>query len=140
MRESQNQVIYYDSNIWFFEKIIWKKKYLKLYSAVQHLKKLISLFHKDQPVKPRTILKAINTASLMARPTINPAAKPTTLKQKQSQLSGNSTNKQVKMNWAMFGFYYVFNYFKMWIINVLKPLAWKLRDFLTDLPIETSMH
>ena len=47
------------------------------YSAVQYLRKLISLFHKDHPDKPTAISKAINTASPMARPIIKPAAKST---------------------------------------------------------------
>ena len=52
------------------------------YSAVQHLKKLISSFHKDHPDKPTAISEAIDTAPPMARPTIKPAAKPTAPKQK----------------------------------------------------------
>ena len=47
------------------------------YSVVQHLRKLISSFHKDHPDKPTAISEAIDTAPPMARPTIKPAAKPT---------------------------------------------------------------
>ena len=39
-------------------------------SAVQHLRKLISLFHKDHPDKPTATFPAINTAPPMARPTV----------------------------------------------------------------------
>ena len=52
-------------------------------SAVQHLRKLINLFHKDHSDKPTATSEAIDTAPLMARPTIKPAAKPTAPKQKQ---------------------------------------------------------
>ena len=38
-------------------------------SAVQHLKKLISLFHKDHPDKPTATSLAIDTTPPMARPT-----------------------------------------------------------------------
>ena len=43
--------------------------------AIQHLKKLISLFHQDHSDKPTAIFKSINIALLMARPTIKLAAK-----------------------------------------------------------------
>ena len=72
------------------------------YSAVQHLRKLISSFYNDYSDKSTAISKVIDTALPMARPTIKPAAKPTirpmALKQKQSQPPGNSTNKQAKKN------------------------------------------
>ena len=55
------------------------------YAAVQHLRKLISLFHKDHLDKPTATSKAINIARPMARPTIKLAAKPTALKQKQGR-------------------------------------------------------
>ena len=58
-------------------------------SAVQHLRKLISLFHKDYPDKPTATFPAINTASPMARPTVKPTRPP---KQKRGQ-PANSTNK-----------------------------------------------
>ena len=45
--------------------------------AVQYLKKFISLFYKDYPNKLTAILKAIDTAPQIARPTIKPAVKPT---------------------------------------------------------------
>ena len=41
-------------------------------SAVQYLRKLISLFHKDHPNKPITTFPTINTASLMDRLTVKP--------------------------------------------------------------------
>ena len=44
-------------------------------SAVQHLRKLINLFHKDHPDKPTATSPTIDTAQLMARPTIRPTVK-----------------------------------------------------------------
>ena len=54
-------------------------------SAVQHLRKLISSFHKDHPDKPRATSLAIDTALLMARPITRPAE---LLKQKRGQPTG----------------------------------------------------
>ena len=80
--------------------VSWKgypeeKNTLKPALAVQYLRKLISLFHKDHLDKPTVISKAIDTASSMARPTIRPTVKP--MKQKQGQ-PVNSSNKQAKKN------------------------------------------
>ena len=58
-------------------------------SAVQHLRKLISSFHKDHPDKPTATSLAIDTAPPTGRPTVKPTEP---LKQKQGQLA-NSTNK-----------------------------------------------
>ena len=67
-------------------------------SAVQHLRKLISLFHKDHPDKPIATSPAIDTAPPMARPTIRPTVKLTEpLKRKQGR-PANSTNKRAKKN------------------------------------------
>ena len=44
--------------------------------AIQHLRKLISLFHKNYPDKPTMIFEAINTTLPMAQPTIKPIVKP----------------------------------------------------------------
>ena len=63
-------------------------------SAVQHLRKLISLFHNDHPDKPTATFPAINTAPSMARPTVKPTEP---LKQKREQ-PANSTNKRAKKN------------------------------------------
>ena len=92
-------------------------------SAVQHLKKLISSFHKDHPDKPTAISKAIDTAPLMARPIIKPEAKPTVKptapKRKRGRSPGKSTNKRVKKNWAAFDFYCVFGLFEVRVIEAL---------------------
>ena len=73
-----------------------KENPCKLLSAVQHLKKLISSFYKSYLEKPTTTSSPINSALLMAKPTIKPT-QPIT-KRKQGQ-SANSTNKQAKKNW-----------------------------------------
>ena len=73
-------------------------------SAVQHLRKLISSFHKDHPDKPTATSPAIDTAPPMARPTVKPTEP---LKRKRGR-PANSTNKRAKKNWAAFDFYRVF--------------------------------
>ena len=68
--------------------------------AIQHLKKLISFFHKDYPEKPTATFLPINSALLIARPTVKPTAKVTT-KQKQGRPVNNTSN-QAK-NWTHTG-------------------------------------
>ena len=63
-------------------------------STVQHLKKLISSFHKDHPEKPTATSPPIDFAPPMARPTIKPTAKAIT-KQKRGRLA-NSASKRAK--------------------------------------------
>ena len=82
-------------------------------SAVQHLRKLISSFHKDHPDKPTATSPAIDIAPPMVRPTVKPTGPP---KQKRGQLA-NSTNKQAKKNWAAFDFYRVFG--QIWVTSTL---------------------
>ena len=65
-------------------------------SAVQHLRKLISLFHKDYPEKPTATSPPVDSAPPMARPTVKSTAKPTT-KRKRGRLT-NSANKRAKKN------------------------------------------
>ena len=67
-------------------------------SVVQHLRKLISSFHKDHPNKPTATFPAIDTAPPMARSTIRPTIKfSEPPKQKQGQ-PANNTNKRAKKN------------------------------------------
>ena len=121
----------------FYYLVFWKG-YLETentqepYSAVQHLRKHINFFDKNHSNNPTAISKAIDTAPAMGRPMIKPRAKPTALKQKQSQLSGNSTNKQTKKNLTAFGFYRVFGFFEVQVIYALKFLAWKSYDFFNQ--------
>ena len=48
----------------------------ELASTVQHLRKLINLFHKDHPNKPTATFPAIDTTPPMARPTVKPTEPP----------------------------------------------------------------
>ena len=57
-----------------------KKNTYKPFSAVQYLRKLFRLFHKNHPKKPTATFLPINSSPLIARPTIKPT-RPT--KQKQ---------------------------------------------------------
>ena len=75
--------------------------------AVQHLRKLISSFHKDHPNKPTATSEPIDTASPMAKPIVKPPGPP---KQKWDQ-PANSSNKQTKKTWAAFGFYRILGLF-----------------------------
>ena len=61
-------------------------------SALQYLKKLISLFHKDHPEKPTATFAPIDSAPLMARQIVKPTAKATT-KQKE----GRPANSAIKL-------------------------------------------
>ena len=74
------------------EENIWKPL-----SAVQHLKKLISSFHKNHPKKPTATSLPIDSALPMAKPTVKLTAKATT-KQKRGR-PANNASKQAK-NWT----------------------------------------
>ena len=79
--------------------ISWKK-YLEeenigeLALAVQYLKKLFSLFHKDYPDKPIVTFLTINTTSPMVRPTV----KSKKLSKWKQRWLANNTNKRAKKN------------------------------------------
>ena len=85
--------------------------------AVQHLRKLISLFYKNYFVKPTATSPDINSVPLMVRLIVKPMEP---LKQKRGQ-PANSTNKHAQNNWAAFDFYRVFRY--IWVIPYLTSLA-----------------
>lgn len=72
------------------DKNIWKP-----YSAIQQLKKIISLFYKNHPNKPITTSKAIDIVLLIAGLTISLIIELT--KQKQGRLTKN-TSKHAKKN------------------------------------------
>ena len=93
-------------------------------SAVQHLRKLISSFHKDHPDKPTATSPAIDTAPPMARPTVKPTGPP---KRKRGR-PANSTNKRAKKNWAAFDFYYVFGQIR--VSYTLDILSRTIRDYI----------
>ena len=62
-------------------------------SAVMHLRKMISAFHKDHPEKPTATSPPTDSAPPMAKPSVKPPVKPST-KRKQGRLIGST--KQVK--------------------------------------------
>ena len=62
--------------------------------GIQHLRKSISLFHKDHPEKPAATSLLVNFAPPIARPTVKPTAKYTT-KRKRGQ-PATRAKKQVK--------------------------------------------
>ena len=90
-------------------------------SAVQHLRKLISSFHKDHPDKPTATSPAIDNAPPMARPTVKPAEPP---KRKRGR-PANSTNKRAK-KWAAFDFYRVFGW--IWVTSKFDVLSCVAHD------------
>lgn len=72
-----------------------KKNTLEPYLVVQHLRKLISLFHKKHPDKPTATFKVIDIVLPMAKPIIRPIIKPT--KWKQGRPAKNA-NKRARRN------------------------------------------
>ena len=67
-------------------------------SAVQHLRKLLSVFHKDNPDKPTATFPFIDIASPMARPTVHPTTRlcRNQAKQKRGRPLANGANKKAK--------------------------------------------
>lgn len=73
-----------------------EKKIQELISAIQHLRKLIIIFHKDYSAKPTAKSQLINTVPSMTSPT-----KLLAIKQKRDGLAkANSPNKHAKKNRA----------------------------------------
>ena len=68
-------------------------------SAVQHLRKLLSKFHQENPDKPTATSPLVDTAPPMARPTMKPTCKPSTngAKQKRGRPAKNGANKRAKI-------------------------------------------
>ena len=91
MREIQNRAIYQVSTIWFYRREIRRKYTWESASVVQDLRKLIRLFYKDHLDTPTATFPAINTTSLMARPTVKLPAK-----QKRGQPAKRRVTKRVK--------------------------------------------
>ncbi len=66
-------------------------------STVLHLRKLINTFYHDHPEKPTATFPPIDSAPLMARPTVKPRAKASSIKQKQGRpAKANGTSKRAK--------------------------------------------
>ncbi len=67
--------------------------------AIQHLWRLVTIFHHDYLDKPITTFPLINSALPMIKLTVKSKAETSKTKQKQSQLT-NSTSKCTKKNWT----------------------------------------
>ena len=68
-------------------------------SAIQHLRKLVTAYHKDNPEKPTVTSVPVDTAPPTARPTAPPMPRPTaapTKKRGQPAKSTTTTTKQAK--------------------------------------------
>ena len=128
--------------------VAWKgypkeKNTWKTFLVVQHLKKLIRLFHKNHSEKLTATFLHINSALAMARPTVKSTAKSIT-KRKQSR-PVNSTNKWAKKNWS---FYLFFHLSSPWPIRLFVHSIFikkrqfsssnhpiRLRDFLSTISL-----
>ena len=67
--------------------------------AIQHLQRLVTAYHKNNPKKPTATSAPVDMASPIARPTASPMPRSTTdtlIKQKQDQPIGSTTTKQAK--------------------------------------------
>ena len=107
-------------------------------STFQHLRKLISLFHKDHLNKPTATSPAINTVPPMVRSIIRPTVKSfEPPKQKQGQ-PANNTNKRAKKNWATFDFYRVSR--QIWISSTLNILNRTTRDYTWRTWLHVTAH
>ena len=62
-------------------------------SAVQHLRKLLSKFHRKNPTKSTATSPPVDSAPPIARPTVKPIG---TTKQKRGRPAKNGTNKRPK--------------------------------------------
>ena len=78
------------------EKNIWESAL-----TVQHLRKLIGTFHKDNPNKPTATSPPVDTATPMAQPTMLwSSSKPTkATKQKRGWPATNTLNKKAKIQY-----------------------------------------
>ena len=70
------------------------------YLAIQHLRKLISLFYKEHLNKPITTSKAIHFAPPMARPTVRPTV--TKTKKRKRGRPIKDASKRARRNWVWF--------------------------------------
>ena len=81
-------------------------------SAIQHLRRLVSTFHKEHPEKPTATSPPTDSAPPRARPTVKPTGKPfpepSAAKRKRGRpAKASGANKQAKKSWTFdfcFGF------------------------------------
>ena len=100
-------------------------------SAIQHLQRLITAYHKDNLEKPTATSAPVNTASPIARPSTPP--RPTTnsttdisIKRKRGQLAGSTTIKQAKKSQTSF----LLDSLSVFLLK--KYLTCRLGDFFTN--------
>ena len=86
-------------------------------SAIQHLRKLVSTFHKEHPEKPTATSTQVNSVPVIAKPAVKLGY---ANEQKWSRpAKATDINKPVKKSWA-FDFYLVFD-----------PISSKEKEFLS---------
>ena len=66
-------------------------------SAIQHLRRLVSTFHKKNPDKPTATSTPVDTAPLTARPTVKPGAR-NNKRKRGRPAKASSTSKRSKKN------------------------------------------
>ena len=71
------------------EKSTWEPS-----SAVMHLRKMISAFHKDHPEKPTATSPPLDSAPPMAKPSIKPPVKPSTKRKRGRPISSTKRAKE----------------------------------------------
>ncbi len=69
-------------------------------SAMLYLRKLISTFHCNYPEKPTAIFPPIDSALLMARPTVKPRAKASSKQKWDRFIKDSSASKRAKKIWT----------------------------------------
>ena len=69
-------------------------------SAIQHLRRLVSTFHKENPDKPTATSTPVDTAPPTARPTVKPGAR-NNKRKRGRPAKASSTSKRSKKNWAL---------------------------------------
>ena len=75
-------------------------------SAIQHLRRLVSIFHKEGPEKPAATSTSVNSTPPMAKLAVKPGS---SNKQKRGwPAKATGTNKRAKKSWV-FDFYLVFD-------------------------------
>ena len=84
--------------------------------AIQYIRKLISLFHKNHPEKPIATSPPVDSTPPMTRPTVKPA-KPIWMRKRGQPI--NNANKQAKKNWTFCSFSHVASP-RPWLLNFIK--------------------
>ena len=91
-------------------------------SAIQHLRRLVSTFHKEHPEKPTATSPPTDSAPPRARPTVKPTGKPfpepSAAKRKRGRpAKASGANKQAKKSWT---FVFFFGFGHRWLFDHLQ--------------------